>query len=138
MAYGNVVLNDGKFIIIKWQGDVSYEDGLVHYEKWVGDHSIQVGAVILTDARKGIFHNTPEQSVALWNLWTASNRKKRVSKHAVLVSDEEFIKAKEFEKAMLDNRMDTIIFSNLTVACKWLGVDYDQTVKCLSEMDLQG
>ncbi len=137
MANGYSVLNDGTVVIIKWQGYSSYEEALVFDKRWRADTSIRPGAVILTDARFGAFDTTPQQAIELWELTIKSNHEKGISKHALLVSDVEFPKAKLFEKEILSKGQNIIVFSNITVACKWLGVDYGTVVKCLDEMELK-
>ncbi len=137
MANGYVVLNDGMVVIVKWDGEVSYEEILAHDARRRNDTSIRPGAVMLVEARSADFDTTPEQAMELSKLLAKSNQKKRISKYAMLVPDVELSKAKIYEKENLSARLDTIIFSSLTVACKWLGVDYDEILKCLSEMELK-
>ena len=137
MANGYVVLNDGMVVIAKWVGHIPVEELIAHERKRSADSSIKSGAVMLMEARSAVFETTQESACELSELITQSSRQKRISKYAMLVSDEEYQIAKAHERENLTRCLNTIVFSSLTVACKWLGIDFDQARQSMEAMKLE-
>lgn len=123
MPNAYVVLQQGRMVIEKWVGTISHEELISHEADQLNDASIKSGAVCLTDARDAAFLSPPERIHEMFEPQINSEYSAKLSKVALLVSDNSYEKAKVYEKTAEKYNINVIIFSNFDVACRWIGID---------------
>lgn len=123
MPNAYVVLKQGRMVIEKWAGTISHEELISHEADQFHDASIKSGFACLTDARDASFQSPPEKIHEIFEPQTNSEHSAKLSKVALLVSDNSYEKARVYEKLARKYNINVIVFSNFDVACRWVGIN---------------
>ncbi len=124
MPVDYIVLPEGTLVIERWTGFISHAELIEHEKQQLNDKAIAPGAAILVDAEQARFSETSLEKVhELSDLYAEASNRIAPAKIALLVSAEDWLKAKVFQAQARAHGVTVITFISLNVACLWLGIE---------------
>lgn len=117
------VAMDGALVVEVWFGAVTVDDLYDHREQQAGDSSIVNGARVLADIRHASFQNISEEQMAAFARSYRATESKPAARTLAFVATAGFSKAQAYEKASRTFLRNVVVFTSLSTACKWLGVE---------------
>jgi len=137
MASKYIVADGGRMVIEKWAGNVSSSEIVEHEKAQCMDPSIVQGAVVIVDIRQAIFPEaTPESSRNFASLLAQPDNREKFSRFALLVSGKVWETAKVLESETEKLGVRIIAFTDVHVACTWLGLETEKILKGLDSIDI--
>ena len=132
MGVRYIVLDGGKVVIEKWVGNVSHAEVINHEKEQCNDQSIAQGAVVIVDAREAVFPQTTSEGLREFACVLAEpDNKTKFSRFALMVAGEIWEKVKTLESETEERGVRIIMFSDLDIACTWLGLDTKNILEAL-------
>ncbi len=123
MPVDYTVLREGNLVIERWTGEMPMAEVFAHEREQLQDTRIKPGAVGLTDARKASFPEANEVNLKeLANLHGEAENATSISRYALVMSSQEFDKARMLEVFSRDVGLNVIVFVNFEAACEWVGI----------------
>jgi hypothetical protein len=121
--------------VIEWDGHISVEDWRSHFSQMIGDPSWPIGRLGLLDATNAdvsaLSHDDIRQVAGAFR----GHRPKFAGiKYAIVAGNEAYEYALAFQEASGPTGLVTVVFSDLDIACDWLGVgveDVEPTIEAL-------
>ncbi|GMU65105.1 MAG: hypothetical protein AMXMBFR36_13790 [Acidobacteriota bacterium] len=140
MSCRYAVLEDGRWVLERWSGDVDAEEIVAHEESQVADARIAPGAVGLADLRHARFPGEgPYDLEGLALAHERSGGAPRFSRFALVAeAPEVFLKSRSLELAMERVGIRVVVFTSLRTACDWLGVDAARVTTELAALSRTG
>ncbi len=133
------VIENGQVVIEYWSGRVDRHDVEIHSKEHLSDARIVPGASALVEARKAQFGVALEDvSNVVDSLYTNYVGRLKVGKCAVLVNSNTYDLARAYERSASKYGINVIVFHDLDIACKWLGVRVETVLKSLDRMKAPG
>jgi hypothetical protein len=118
-----VVINDGKVVLELWTGHVTFEDIAAHNQELLQNPSIAQGAAVLADCRTAHVDLPPERLPEIADIHGNPLGPSKISRFAFLVPAEVYAQTHLFIGEVRKHGITAIVFTSLSVACQWLGVD---------------
>lgn len=135
MPVDSLVLDNGKLVIERWVGEISHAQLLQHEKQQLDDATIAKGAVVLVDAEQARFSETALDMVhELSDLYADTGNRTGLSKIALLVNPDDWLKAKVFQAQAKTHGVVIITFISLHVACLWLRIDEQRAAHYLKQL----
>jgi hypothetical protein len=123
MPIDYVVAMDGALVVEVWHGDITVDELYGHRKEQAADRAIVNGARVLADIRRASFEGiTENQMAAFAESYRATEAAPRARTLAFVATDG-FSKARAYEKASRTFLRNVVVFTSLSTACKWLGID---------------
>jgi hypothetical protein len=118
-----IVLNDGKLVLERWTGLVTFEDVAAHNQYLLQDPSIAQGAAALIDCRTALIALPVERVGELAIPHGDPAGQFKISRFAFVMAADSDAHAQAFTREVQKHGITAIVFTSLSVACQWLGVD---------------
>lgn len=129
------VIENGQMVIEYWSGKVDRHDVAIHSKEHLSDTRIVPGASALVEARDARFGIALEDVADLVDsLYADYVGRLKIRKCAVLVDSITHDLARAYERTAGKYGINVIVFNDLDIACKWLGVGVDTVSKLLDRM----
>lgn len=124
MAVTYDVILEGRMVLEYWSGKVTRDDVVEHERRHLADPRIILGASVLIDANEAYFGIAEKEVREIMDsLYGSFPRPLRIKKCALLVNSQTYPLAQAYEKEGITYGISAIAFSNLAIACTWLGLD---------------
>ena len=124
MAATYDVIENGRVVLQYWSGKVTRDNVVTHEHQHLTDPRITPGASVLVDAREAEFGIAANEVRDIMDsLYGSFPRPLRIKKCALLVNSQTYPLAQAYEKEGITYGISAIAFSNLAIACTWLGLD---------------
>lgn len=118
------VIEDGTVVLEYWRGAVTRDDIMAHEHRHLMDARISPGGSVLVDAREAHFGITHEEVRDIVDgLYAGFRHTLRIKQCAIVVNSQTYPVAQAYEKSARTYDISAIAFSDLGIACTWLGID---------------
>ena len=129
------VIENGQMVVEYWSGKVDRHDVAIHSKEHLSDTRIVPGASALVEARNAVFGiDLKDVADVVDSLYANYIGRLKIGKCAVLVNSTTYDLARAYERSAGHYGINVIIFSDLAIACTWLGVGVDTISKSLDRM----
>jgi hypothetical protein len=121
--------------VIVWDGHISIEDWRSHFGQMTADPSWPIGRLGLLDATSvDVSALTPDDMRQVAGAFRGHRSKIAGIKYAIVAGDAAYAYALAFQEASGPTGLVAVVFSDLDIACDWLGVsveDVEPTIEAL-------
>lgn len=129
------VTNGGRLVIEYWSGHVERHDIEVHSKSHLSNPEVVLRAATIVDARSADFAIDLKDVADIVDCLFANYVDKlNIGKCAVLVNDKTYEMARSYERSAEKYGINVIVFSDLAIACTWLGIDMAIVSQSLERM----
>jgi len=132
-----VVIHGGKLVIERWSGAITHAEIISHEKSKLQDESIATRAKVLADARSAEFCDIPVDRVhEISDIYGDPDNRTSIATYAVVVGSQGLGETELWIVQSRQHGVNAIVFTNLEIACIWLGIDPAQTQKLIDGIDL--
>ena len=129
------VVGNGSLVIERWSGAVTHEELIAHKRQLALEPSIRKGAAVLTDCRAAAFATPVNMLHEVAAVDGDPANHTRIGRYAFLVEEPAYERAQLFASQVSRYGVTVIVFTSLSVACQWLGVDAVDVQALITAMD---